>query len=138
MVFFICLYSFHPTATTLFRNNSFQKFSVNTTGKRALSQKKYSRVESFQHGSHERAVKATGMRYDWMCQRVLLDGVFRTMTERNVNTQCRGCHYGYRRYKPGFCEGSPKRSQWPPARQIIGNGWMKSDCDYTAIQSGAW
>jgi len=30
---------------------------------------------------------------------VPLDGVFRTMTVRNVNTQCRGCHQAYRRYK---------------------------------------
>lgn len=28
------------------------------------------------------------MRYDWMWRRVPLDGVFRAMTERNVNTQC--------------------------------------------------
>ena len=36
----------------------------------------------------------------------------------------RGCHYGYRKVLARAREGSPKRSQWPPARQIIGNGWM--------------
>ena len=31
------------------------------------------------------------------------------------------------------------QSGWgAPARKIIGNGWMKSDCDSTAIRSGAW
>ena len=31
------------------------------------------------------------------------------------------------------------QSGWgAPAREIIGNGWMKNDCASTAIQSGAW
>jgi len=63
-------------------------FSNLKLGKGALSQKKQSRVESFQHSSRVRAVKATGIRYDWMWLRVPLDGVFIEMTERNVNTQC--------------------------------------------------
>ena len=78
------------------------KLSVNTIGKRALSQKKQSRVESFQHCSDELASKATGERNEWTWLRVPTAGADRTMTARNVDAQCGDAIRHTEGYMSGF------------------------------------
>ena len=62
------------------------------------------------------------MRYDWMWRRVPLDGVFRKMTERNVNTQCGAAVKDTRGISQGFVKAAPNAASGRRLAKLLETG----------------
>ena len=132
---------------------NYVKYHFHYIGKSACGQKKQSRVESFQHCSqHSEPPLTAGGSMTEASQRAPTRGYTR---EWNGGIAYIGGHISAfvcvvmclndaKDSVVALCEAlstleihTIPQSQWvAPARKIIGNGWMKSDCDYTTIHSG--
>ncbi|MBK8609380.1 MAG: hypothetical protein IPL84_05410 [Chitinophagaceae bacterium] len=62
------------------------------------------------------------MRYDWMWLRVPLDGVFRTMIERNVNTQCGATVMYTEGISQGFVKAAPNAASGRRLAKLLETG----------------